>query len=189
MVSWLFVNSRPVMSSIQYIPNPAFSNKLLLTACKIRASNCKILLLRSSSFQNSKLTFYLVIKVEFEDCSLQQLHISSSVHHSILWFYSGSSASGTLSRNHQGSRDHGSREDLHSAESRDSRLSTHANSQSSSVYDNVQKVLDWFRQVSHDLNTGLWLVETDHLTSILASDWSRQVTWPEYWPLIGGKGI
>ena len=72
--------------SIQYIPNPAFSNKLLLTACKIRASNCKILLLRSSSFQNSKLTFYLVIKVEFEDCSLQQLHISSSVHHSMILF-------------------------------------------------------------------------------------------------------
>ena len=40
-----------------------------------------------------------------------------------------------MSRNHQGSR-----EDLHSAESRDSRISTHANSQSSSVYDNVQKV-------------------------------------------------
>ena len=31
----------------------------------------------------------------------------------------------------------------------------------------------------------LWLVETDHVTWIPASDWSRQITWPEYWPLIG----
>ena len=45
----------------------------------------------------------------------------------------GSSGSGTLSRN-QG----GSREDLQSGESRDSRVSTAANSQSSSVYDNVK---------------------------------------------------
>ena len=43
------------------------------------------------------------------------------------------SGSGTISRNQQGSR-----EDLHSAESRDSRISTNANSQSSSVYDNVK---------------------------------------------------
>ena len=26
---------------------------------------------------------------------------------------------------------------------------------------------------------------TDHVSRILASDWSRQVTCPEYWPLIG----
>ena len=31
----------------------------------------------------------------------------------------------------------------------------------------------------------LWLVQTDHVSRILASDWSRQITWPEYWPLIG----
>ena len=43
------------------------------------------------------------------------------------------SGSGTISRNQQGSR-----EDLHSAESRDSRISTNATSQSSSVYDNVK---------------------------------------------------
>ena len=30
-----------------------------------------------------------------------------------------------------------------------------------------------------------WLVQTDHMTWILASDWSRQNKWPEYWPLIG----
>ena len=34
-------------------------------------------------------------------------------------------------------------------------------------------------------NTGLWLVNTDHMTPILASDWSTQITWPQYWPLIG----
>ena len=34
---------------------------------------------------------------------------------------------------------HGSREDIHSAESRDSRVSTNANSQASSVYDNVKE--------------------------------------------------
>merc|ERR1719195_2254685 len=47
-----------------------------------------------------------------------------------------SSAGGTLSRGHTS---HGSREDLQSAESRDSRVSTTANSQSSSVYDNVKE--------------------------------------------------
>ena len=47
-----------------------------------------------------------------------------------MYFISGS---GTISRNQQGSR-----EDVHSAESRDSRISTNANSQSSSVYDNVK---------------------------------------------------
>ena len=41
--------------------------------------------------------------------------------------------SGTISRNQ-----HGSREDLQSGESRDSRISTAVNSQSSSVYDNVK---------------------------------------------------
>ena len=35
------------------------------------------------------------------------------------------------------------------------------------------------------LNTGLLLVQTDHVTWILASYWSRQVTWHQYWPLIG----
>ena len=34
-------------------------------------------------------------------------------------------------------------------------------------------------------NTDLWLVETDHVTWILASDWSWQITWPKHWPLIG----
>ena len=40
---------------------------------------------------------------------------------------------------------------------------------------------DWSALV----NTGLWLVNTSHVTSILASDWSILVTWPGYWPLIG----
>ena len=61
---------------------------------------------------------------------------------------------------------------------------------------------------SRDLNTGLWLVNTGHVTLVLASDWSRDLTFPpvlffwyfykdfhnyifknfhyfEYWPLIG----
>ena len=38
---------------------------------------------------------------------------------------------------------------------------------------------------SRDLNTGLWLVNTDHSTWILVSDWSILVTWSEYWPVIG----
>ena len=33
--------------------------------------------------------------------------------------------------------------------------------------------------------TDLWLVQTGHVTSIQASDWSRLVTWPQYRPLIG----
>ena len=32
----------------------------------------------------------------------------------------------------------------------------------------------------YEVNTGLWLAEADHVTSILASDWSKQITWPEY---------
>ena len=35
------------------------------------------------------------------------------------------------------------------------------------------------------INTGLWLVNTGRVTLILACDWSTQVTWPEYWPVIG----
>ena len=38
---------------------------------------------------------------------------------------------------------------------------------------------------SCDLNTDLWLVQTDQVTSMLASGWSRLITWPEYRPLIG----
>ena len=34
-------------------------------------------------------------------------------------------------------------------------------------------------------NTGLWLVDTDHVTWILASDWLMFITWPEYWLVIG----
>ena len=30
-----------------------------------------------------------------------------------------------------------------------------------------------------------WLVNTGHVTWILAWDWSIAVTWPEYWPVIG----
>ena len=33
--------------------------------------------------------------------------------------------------------------------------------------------------------TKAWWVITDHVTWTLASDWSRQITWPEHWPLIG----
>ena len=35
------------------------------------------------------------------------------------------------------------------------------------------------------VNTGLWLVNTNIVTWILASDWSILITWPVYWPLIG----
>ena len=38
---------------------------------------------------------------------------------------------------------------------------------------------------SRDLNTAIWLVNTGHVTWILSSGWSIQVTWPGYWPLIG----
>ena len=31
----------------------------------------------------------------------------------------------------------------------------------------------------------LSLVQSDHMTRILASHWSRVITWPGYWPLIG----
>ena len=34
-------------------------------------------------------------------------------------------------------------------------------------------------------NTGLWLVERDHVTWILATDWSKKILQPEYSPLIG----
>ena len=37
---------------------------------------------------------------------------------------------------------------------------------------------------SRDLNTDLWLVQTDHVTLILTCDWSILITWPEYWPVI-----
>ena len=32
----------------------------------------------------------------------------------------------------------------------------------------------------YEVNTGLWLVEADHVTWILASDWPKQITWPVY---------
>ncbi len=32
------------------------------------------------------------------------------------------------------------------------------------------------------VNTGLWLANTDHVTTILTSDWSILITWLEYWP-------
>ena len=134
MVSWLFLKSRRATS---YLNSATFFCFLVTNSFWLLPTlepEIVRYLLWSGSFQNSSQTLHLVIKVEFENCSLQ-FYTSSFVHYSILWFYSGSSASGTLSRNHQGSR-----EDLHSAESRDSRISTHANSQSSSVYDNVQKV-------------------------------------------------
>ena len=35
------------------------------------------------------------------------------------------------------------------------------------------------------LDTGLWLVESDHMTWILVSDWLRVITWPGCLPLIG----
>ena len=41
------------------------------------------------------------------------------------------------------------------------------------------------QQWSQDLDTGLWLVSSDHGTWILASDWSAVITGPGYWPLIG----
>ena len=41
---------------------------------------------------------------------------------------------------------------------------------------------------SRDPDTCLWLVESDHVTWILASDWSRVIAWPGYWPLIGPHG-
>jgi len=33
--------------------------------------------------------------------------------------------------------------------------------------------------------TGLWLVESDQVTWILASDCPSLIRWPEYWPVIG----
>ena len=36
-----------------------------------------------------------------------------------------------------------------------------------------------------DINPGLWLVEREHMTQILASDWSIGRTWHRFWPLIG----
>ena len=30
-----------------------------------------------------------------------------------------------------------------------------------------------------------WLVQSKHVTWILATDWSRLITWPGYWPLVG----
>ena len=44
-------------------------------------------------------------------------------------------------------------------------------------------LIGWGR--SRDLNTSLWLVEADHVTWTLASDWLRQITWHEHGPLIG----
>ena len=41
------------------------------------------------------------------------------------------------------------------------------------------------QEVSNDLDTGLGLVKSDHMTWILASDWLRVITWAGYWPLIG----
>ena len=41
----------------------------------------------------------------------------------------------------------------------------------------------WFligREWSHDLDTGLWLVESNHMTWILASDWSRNLNDVEF---------
>ena len=38
---------------------------------------------------------------------------------------------------------------------------------------------------SRDLNTGLWLVDKDHVTSMLASNWSKGIMWHEYCVLIG----
>ena len=35
-----------------------------------------------------------------------------------------------------------------------------------------------------DTITGLWLVERDHLTWNMASDWLSRITWPTYWLLI-----
>ena len=63
------------------------------------------------------------------------------------------------------------------------------------------RVITWpgcWRQIgqewSHELDVGLtatdlgtlvlWLVQSDHVTWILASDWSWVTTWPGYWPLI-----
>ena len=48
-------------------------------------------------------------------------------------------------------------------------------SESSSDPPSDQAVMD-------DPCSGLWLVNGG---TILASDWSRRVTWPEHWPLIG----
>ena len=42
---------------------------------------------------------------------------------------------------------------------------------------------------SRDLDTGLWLVQSDNVIWILASDWSRVITWSGYWPLIGQRVI
>ena len=42
-------------------------------------------------------------------------------------------------------------------------------------------------KLSHDLDTGLWLAESDHITWILASDWQRVIPLPGYCPLIGGE--
>ena len=35
-----------------------------------------------------------------------------------------------------------------------------------------------------DTITGLWLVEREHLTWNIASDWLSRITWPTYWLLI-----
>ena len=47
----------------------------------------------------------------------------------------------------------------------------------------TQPLIGW--EWSRDLDTSLWLAESDHVTWILASHWLRVITWPMYWPLIG----
>ena len=37
--------------------------------------------------------------------------------------------------------------------------------------------------------SGLSLVNTGHVTKVLASDWSIHIMWPEYYPLIGWRTV
>ena len=40
-----------------------------------------------------------------------------------------------------------------------------------------------------DLDTGLWLVESDHVTWILLSDRLRAITWPGWWLVMSVRGL
>ena len=51
----------------------------------------------------------------------------------------------------------------------------------------LRDISAWQTRDRRDIVTGAapWLVKTDHVTWILGSYWSIQITWPEYWLLIG----
>ena len=59
-----------------------------------------------------------------------------------------------------------------------------------SVQDNTPSPWDKRqRHFSEWTNTGLSLVQSNHVTWILDSDWSRLITWHVCWPLIGPQDV